>query len=459
MSVSVNLDSLTNNHLNQTPTKPQGQRQHDALLTHCQSVLADYSATRYWLGFSGGRDSHVLLDVMVGLRNSGFLSAPITAIHVNHRLHAESQAWVKHCQAVCEAYDVDFICETVTTQPQTGESIEAFAREQRYALIEKHLTDGELFLSAHHQRDQAETFLLQLMRGAGVDGLRAMPLMKAFGAGRYLRPLLACDYDKICAYAEQQQLRFINDPSNDDRHFDRNFIRHEVLALLQQRFPQATRAIARSAAWLAEIPDTETPQQLLLAPLKQLSESEKKQRIRAFLKAKLGHAISQTQTQTIVDNHLTAAADKHPQLVIGNQVVRRFNGEIVLTADLPKDDIAYLLTVTSQVTLGEHRDFSPLARLAWQTGQGIIPQNKPYYLKALDGGLRFHPHQRLHSTTVKKLLHEAAIAPWLRPYWQGLFCDDVLIAIPQIGVAKAYYEISADAFTPLWIIAPKFVKL
>ncbi len=163
------------------------------VLSHTLRQLQEYPAKRYLIGFSGGRDSHVLLDVLVRLCEQGKLHTPVTVIHVNHNLNPKADEWTIHCQSVCDDYGIPCIVETVTDTPKSSESIEAFARNARYQLIEKHLHEGDIFLSAHHQRDQAETFLLQLMRGAGLDGLRAMPVIRDLGLGRYLRPLLSVD--------------------------------------------------------------------------------------------------------------------------------------------------------------------------------------------------------------------------------------------------------------------------
>lgn len=417
-----------------------------------------YPTSRYLLGFSGGRDSHVLLNLLVMLRESGELSTEIRAIHVNHCLQADADHWVRHCQNVCQDYQIPLIIETVATAPSAGESIEAFARKQRYALIEKHLASGDIFLSAHHQRDQAETFLLQLMRGAGLDGLCAMPLIKPFGAGQYLRPLLSVPYAEIVAYAEVNRLDFIDDDSNQNTRFDRNFIRHEVLPILESRFSAAQANIAQSAKWLQEVPDLFVPHCLRVADLQLLPDVEKKQQIRAFIKSKTGMALSQSQTNYIVTHHLHAAADRQPMLALENYVIRRFENELIVTNRLPSTVPAKMFV--GSVAINQARSFVEIGELTWESGHGVrFPPIASLQLRALTGGLRFHPHTRSHSTTVKKLLHECGIAPWLRPWYFGLFDSEELVAIPGLGVAKSHYGHGADAYLPLWQIAPKFARL
>lgn len=417
--------------------------------------LERYPATRYWVGYSGGRDSHVLLHWLWQLSKVGQLTTPIVAIHVNHRLQKLSDSWVTHCQRICDEYGIELLIETVTQKPQTGESIEAFARQQRYGLIEKHLKGGDIFISAHHQRDQAETFLLQLMRGAGLDGLQSMPLIRPFGAGQYLRPLLNVGYADIVEYALQNQLDFVTDPSNEGTQFERNFFRHQVLPLLKQRFPQAEKAIARSAAWLAEVPKAMAPQKLTLTTLKQLPAEKQKQQVRAFVKDKINTTLSQRQTDYLIKHHLTAAADKQPLLNVGEYVIRRYADELLITTQLPhvitKDFIA-------NVGAGQSYQLDKVAKLQWQTGQGGLIDDT-YQLKPLSGATRFHPHTRSQRSSVKKLLHEYGIAPWLRPWFLGLYLGDELVAIPNVGVSITHFRQDENAQLPRWIIKQKFVKL
>ncbi len=416
----------------------------------------NHDAKRYIIGYSGGRDSHVLLHALCALRDNGALKTPLTAIHINHQLNAKAYDWAKHCQAICDAYGIPLIIETVSESPQVGESVEAFAREARYRLIAKHLHKNDVFLSAHHQRDQAETFLLQLMRGAGLDGLRAMPFERELGVGRYCRPLLHVDYADILAYAMAQQLDFIHDDSNDDTRFDRNFLRHEIFPVLEKRFPKACANISRSAQWLAEVPEAVAPQHLFLEALKALSEQEQKQRIRAFIKSKTGRALSQTQTHYLIQHHLHAKADKHPQLDLHDVVVRRHAGKLCVTSALPDWSVDKLERQT--VRVGDVLT-TPVGVFNWGVGQAGITTRAPLTLQPLRGSERFHPHTRSCATTVKKCLNEAKIPAWLRPYYFGVYLNNRLIAIPNIGVERDYYECDVDAYFPQWQIKSEFIGI
>lgn len=408
------------------------------------------------MGYSGGCDSHVLLDILWQLRQSEQLSQPVIVLHVNHGLNPLAPTWVSHCQQICLAYQLPVQIETVTCRPKPSESIEAFAREHRYRLIKQHLRRGDVFLSAHHQGDQAETVLLQLMRGAGLVGLRAMPEHKKLGNGHHLRPLLAVDTKQIVQYAKQKALKIIIDDSNQDQRFDRNYIRHQVVPVLEKRFPQAQQQIARSARWLSEVESTPPPKKLKVKALQKDSERGQKEKIRSYCRHKTGFSLTLTQTDYILHHFLTASADKQPILTLGDYTLRRYRGELVLTANLPQ---GLLTTFDKPMILPGQSTQNALGQLTWQNGEGLSQALGQLRILPLSGSIRFHPQHRRHSTTVKKLLYEAGIMPWLRPYAVGLYYDAELVAIPGVGVSKKYYQKLPDCYCPLWLMEQKFVKL
>jgi len=204
----------------------------------------------YWVAYSGGLDSHVLLHALAAVREQ--LPAPLVAVHVNHNLQSAAADWDAHCRAVCADLNIEYRSLSVDARHANGESPEAAARAARYRAITELLPAGQVLLTAHHQDDQAETLLLQLLRGAGPKGLAAMPESSALGQGRLLRPLLAVSRAELQAYAEQQELRWIEDPSNAQLDYDRNYLRHNILPLLQQRWPATSAVLARGARHQAD---------------------------------------------------------------------------------------------------------------------------------------------------------------------------------------------------------------
>ena len=207
------------------------------------------NATTWRIAFSGGLDSTVLLHLLVHLAKTESLPT-LSAIHVHHGLQAAADAWPDHCQSVCDAQGVSL--QVVRVQVQPGASIERAARDARYAAFIEATQANEVLMTAQHRDDQAETLLFRLLRGAGVRGLSGMPSERPLGRGHLLRPLLNVTRAELEAYATEHQLSWIDDPSNQDHQFSRNYLRHQVFPVLTARWPQAVATMARSAAHLSE---------------------------------------------------------------------------------------------------------------------------------------------------------------------------------------------------------------
>ncbi|MCL5802079.1 MAG: tRNA lysidine(34) synthetase TilS, partial [Gammaproteobacteria bacterium] len=212
-----------------------------------QRILNRFPAARYWVAYSGGLDSHVLLHALAHLaaasdstRPHKILPPPLTgggrgeggfelhAVHVDHGLQPNSAQWVKHCEEVCAELQIPLHSLQIKIKLEQGESLEAAARDARYQAIAVLIEDGDALLTAHHQDDQAETVLLQLLRGAGPAGLAGMPECSAFSKGLHVRPLLNFTQAQLRIYAETHHLAWVEDHSNRDLRFDRNYLRHEI---------------------------------------------------------------------------------------------------------------------------------------------------------------------------------------------------------------------------------------
>jgi tRNA(Ile)-lysidine synthase len=207
------------------------------------------NAAHWRIAFSGGLDSTVLLHLLASLAKSESLP-PLSAVHIHHGLQAVADAWPQHCQSVCDALGVPLLVERVKVQP--GASLERAARDARYAVFSSLTQANDVLLTGQHRDDQAETLMFRLLRGAGVRGLSAMPAQRSVGQGTLVRPLLDISRAELEAYAQAHQLNWIEDPSNQDRQFSRNYLRHQVMPLLTGRWPQAQASMARSAAHLRE---------------------------------------------------------------------------------------------------------------------------------------------------------------------------------------------------------------
>lgn len=210
-----------------------------------ESLSAWRTAPAWRVALSGGLDSTVMLHLLVRLRAVMELP-PLSALHVHHGLQAAAEAWPAHCQAVCDELGVPLQVERV--QVDARASLERAARDARYAAFERCLAGGEILLAAQHRDDQAETLLLRLLRGAGVRGLAGMPEQRRLGQGWLLRPLLGVSRADLESYARQHGLRWVEDPSNADTGLARNFLRHQVMPVLQRHWQQAGATLARAAA-------------------------------------------------------------------------------------------------------------------------------------------------------------------------------------------------------------------
>ncbi|QGW22770.1 tRNA lysidine(34) synthetase TilS [Stutzerimonas degradans] len=206
-------------------------------------------APRWCVAFSGGLDSTVLLQLLADLARREALP-PLRAIHVHHGLQSAADAWPEHCRRVCTALGIPL--EVVRVQVEAGRSLEQAARQARYTAIEMRLEEGEVLLTAQHRDDQAETLLFRLLRGAGVRGLAAMPARRRLGRGWLMRPLLDVSRGELEAHARRLGLAWVEDPSNDSLDFSRNYLRHQVMPMLAQRWPQSATTLARTAAHMTE---------------------------------------------------------------------------------------------------------------------------------------------------------------------------------------------------------------
>ncbi|WP_460150110.1 tRNA lysidine(34) synthetase TilS [Pseudomonas sp. S3_A03] len=214
-----------------------------------QALAPWRNAPAWHIAFSGGLDSTVLLHLLASLANTQTLP-PLRAVHVHHGLQAAADAWPAHCQAVCDSLGVPLRLMRVQVSP--GASLERAARDARYQAFMQAMGAGEVLFTGQHRDDQAETLLFRLLRGAGVRGLAAMPEHRPLAQGHLVRPLLAFSRSELEAYAQQHQLHWIEDPSNVDPRFSRNYLRHRVLPSLTERWPQAITQLARTAEHMAE---------------------------------------------------------------------------------------------------------------------------------------------------------------------------------------------------------------
>ena len=410
---------------------------------------------RYLIAYSGGRDSHVLLHALCLLRDR--LPASIEAIHIDHGLQSASGRWASHCLQVCR--DLQVPCKTIALELKTvkGKSTEAIARNARYQAIIELMQPGDTLLTAHHQDDQAETVLLQLLRGAGPAGLAAMPEVAAFGPGYRARPLLGFPRGKLAAYALEQQLKWVEDPSNRDTRFDRNYLRNEVMPPLARRWPSLARTLSRSARHCAEarsLIDEMADRDLtglLDGPTGTLSIDGlcalPKPRARAVLRAWIQHRAFELPDTARLDRILGemtgAARDRNPLVHWPGVEVRRYRNRLylreppgIVDPDLEIDwDLGRPLELPSGLGV-LHLELQPFCLPEGHDHMGKVSFRAK--------GERVRPAGRPGSQSFKNFFQQRAVPPWERGRIPLLYLGGELAAVADLCV----YESSNGGWVP-----------
>lgn len=402
------------------------------------------NAPRWLIAFSGGVDSSVLLHLAVQFSRQ-YSGPPVAALHVHHGLSDSANNWQAHCRAQCEALAVVFHTENVELL-KAGNGIEAAARTARYASFEKHLGKDDILLLGHNQNDQAETLLFRLFRSAGVQGMAGITPSRSLGEASLLRPLLNVDRRAIEAYAKEQAIGYIHDDSNDALNFDRNYIRHKILPVISERWPQSAQTISRSAEYMTEasmlMDDlatldlaliTETGGVLAVAPLMALPEHRQNNVLRYWL-AKQDLLPSAAQLAQIKQQFLNDNTATSPEIKLAGWQLNRYQGRLYCEPEYKLSDMVGVLWQQDQpLNLSEHVLLSAEA-----VSSGGVNITGPVRLNFERASVRFHPVGRGHSNSLKKLMHEHKILPWHRDVIPQLLIDGELAAVPGIGINKRF---------------------
>lgn len=411
------------------------------------AFFQQYPASAYLLAFSGGLDSHVLLHAATQLRTEN-PCLELRAIHIDHGLQSSSAGWANHCRKVCEQLGVPFVCEQLQLKPSPGESLEATARTARYAAFTRHIRADEMLLTAHHCNDQAETLLLHLLRGSGVDGLAAMPTVRPFGPGRLGRPLLAFTRQDLQAYASLHGLDYVEDPSNQDVRFDRNYLRQRVIPLLEERWPALANTLTRAArlqresrellhVFLAEKlldlqgskPDTLAVSRLLMHEF-----IMQKALLRAWLEKYGFERPEEKKLLHVLRDVVNSRADAEPCVQWTGCEIRRYRDDIYAMKPLAPhdtavvlhwDDISQPLIISSLALV-----LLPDVLTAWRDYLQANPANVTVRFR--QGGESVFIPYRGGNHSLKHLLQEAGVPSWQRMRLPLVYIGEKLVYIPGV---------------------------
>jgi tRNA(Ile)-lysidine synthase len=418
------------------------------------------------VALSGGSDSAALLRATAAL-GKNFRALPLRAVHVDHGLQAAAADFRAACSRLCDQLNVPLRIVAVDVPCEAGSSIEAAARAARYAALRREMQPQECLLTAHHREDQAETMLLQALRGAGVKGLSAMPVCRAFGSGWHVRPLLDVARGDLKKFGQLEPAAAI-DPMNQDLRFDRVYLRTAVWPLLEQRWPGAAAALSRGArhmaeaqqlldaAALADVARLRDGEALSVPGLRAMSPLKRGNAVRLWLRQEGAEAPSTARLAEALRQVFDAQADHQPAIVWGNQALRRYRQRLFVTRpDPPRvpEAQSWIAAAGSSLDLGPR-----LGSLTWiaQRG-GIAAARLPrrVVVRRRDGGETLKPAPSANTQTLQHLCQGLGVLPWMRDALPLVFAGDELIAVADLWLEARWCAPSdAPGLKVAWNNAP-----
>lgn len=402
--------------------------------------------TRYVVAFSGGLDSTVLAHALAATQARG--DVPVIAIHIDHGLHPDSAQWEAHCRTTAMQLGIEYRSKSVDVRLDAGKGPEAAAREARYTALCDELQHGDWLLSAHHCEDQAETLLLNLVRGSGPAGIAGIGAIRRFGPGWLARPLLQAARASLQAYADEHGLAWVEDPSNEDRRFDRNFLRHDILPRLQSRWPDIAARLQRSAGHageaadlLADLGDIDLAalggraQRLPVDGLLALSAARQRNVIRHALRLLGLSTPTAQQLERVLNEVLPARQDAQPHVGWPGAAVRRYRNGLYLLPEQVAEIPAARPVTAGNVVLGPGLG---VLRLQSDAAQGLSAAlvAAGLRLEKRRGGEEFQPYGQAHTRKLKKLLQEEGVVPWMRDRLPLLYAGERLVAVGDLWLAS-----------------------
>lgn len=423
------------------------------LLERVRGILRDriQPAARLCVGLSGGVDSVVLLHLLHRLQPE--LGFALSAVHVHHGLSCHADAWADFCAGYCHTLAVPLVLERVHVERDCGHGLEAAARRARYRVYAELAVD--FVVLAHQQDDQAETVLLNLLRGTGVSGMAAMPVERALGRVRLLRPLLEVPRAQIERYARRHGLAWVEDESNRDPAFARNHLRHAVLPLIESRFPcfrgnlsRAARHFAECADLLADLARLDAAQAidaegLDLAALSRLPRARAKNLLRWHLGGLGLRPWPEARLQAVLDQLIEAGPDNRIEIPVGEGSLRVWRGRLQWVGGPSRGAEA------SVVWQGEEVLPFAGARLEFRRGMGEGIRmdrvaGEAVTLRLRRGGERLRPDCKRPRRDLKKLCQERAIPPWQRDRLPMLYVGTELAWVAGLGTDCAFQAAAGE---------------
>lgn len=410
----------------------------DSSVLHSEQVLKALarlpSPRRFWVGFSGGADSTALLQAMWEIRDR--LPAPIHAVHFHHGLQSQADDWQRHCSSFCRQRDIPYQSDKLEIRQDGRSSPEEESRNCRYRAVAQILDDREMYLTAHHAEDQAETLFLNLMRGSGVEGLAGIPMLRNLEKGWVARPLLDCRRAQLEKFLEDRGIAWLTDPSNEDTGFDRNYLRQQLFPILEDRWPGVIRRLTRTArnaritatamALFIESQSGDLIRDKLKMPLQKLLELEPEMQtliVRQWLRRHEVPALPEARLREFLEQVAGSELTNLAEVKWDDWMIKRYQRDLWLHRPKP-----FLACPEVQWANGMELDLGPdSGRLRLEGKPVTLPGS--WRVRARKGGDRIRVLPNGPSHKLKQLFQSSFIPPWLRPGIPVMVWDNEPVAL------------------------------
>lgn len=404
------------------------------------------------VGFSGGLDSTVLLHALAAQPS---LRSKLVAVHINHGISPNALSWQQHCAQYAQNLGIQFITESV--QFERSANVEAQARIARYAVFSSLLTAEDCLLLGHHQDDQAETVLLQLFRGAGIDGLAAMTALSHLGVGAVVRPFLSYSRAQLAHYARVHQLSWIEDESNQELIYSRNYLRQQIMPLLVEKWPGVVATIARTALHCQQAksnldvlatqdmeasgePGTLTSSSLSIDALVNLNFARITNILRIWLRNNQVQLPSTATFHRLINELIYARSDAVPEVSWGLVLIRRYQKCLYL--DRKTSGTVPACSVWSVFPAPFILEDAGIQLSAQKAEQGlVIPPGAKIEVRFRQGGEAFVWHGQ--TKQLKKLFQEWGVPPWQRERTPLVYINEQLAAVAGYAIGDLFFSSSS----------------
>ena len=415
-----------------------------AYIQHC---------SRWVIACSGGLDSTVLLHLLAK-KVPPPQRKPLHVVHINHKLSANADRWQAHCESLASTLNIPLTVRKVAVK-NSGQGIESAARSARYRVFADFLTMGDCLLLGHHRDDQAETVLLRLFRGSGAQGLAAIPVRRSLKFGQLLRPLLGISRQQLVDYAIKENLTWVDDESNASVTFDRNFLRLQVIPLIEQRWPKVKRQLARTATLMrqAKVLQSEVASEDLaqmdestercgysvsIAKLRKLSSVRTDNLLRHWITSH-NHSLPNYRQLLQLKKQLWQVDQSRKDFTVrwANTELRSFQGRLYLQSIMkdsqaPVESLSWNMSQSIILPDGGCLSAEPTV------GSGLLIGDKQCQIRWRNGGERCRPLGRRHSQTLKKLFQEYSLEAWLRDRAPLIYLDGELAAVADLWICDGF---------------------